>query len=125
LLLVWFDGLARFAFSLIDRFRMPNVPTDNRLENLSSNSGFLDRRALLKTAALMVAGAGTSVSLIAADSKQTAAVRTVLGPVAAKPLGVTLMHEHAPIVEWSELYEAPPDRSEPVREVILTDGFLP
>ena len=32
-------------------------------------------------------------------------VQTVLGPVAPEKLGATLMHEHAPIVDWSELYE--------------------
>lgn len=35
------------------------------------------------------------------------AVRTVLGPVAPEEIGATLMHEHAPSVDWSELYEVP------------------
>jgi phosphotriesterase-related protein len=35
------------------------------------------------------------------------AVRTVLGPVSPEQIGVTLMHEHAPTVDWSELYETP------------------
>lgn len=57
-----------------------------------------------------------------ANANQKAAtpmVRTVLGPVAAEKLGIVLMHEHAPIVDWSELYEAEPAPIEPVREKLL------
>jgi predicted metal-dependent phosphotriesterase family hydrolase len=46
-------------------------------------------------------------------------VRTVLGPVAPEQLGVTLMHEHAPLVDWSELFETPPADIGPVREQLL------
>jgi predicted metal-dependent phosphotriesterase family hydrolase len=35
-------------------------------------------------------------------------VQTVLGPISPDELGVTLMHEHAPIIDWSELYGQPP-----------------
>src|SRR5262249_47659391 len=45
--------------------------------------------------------------------------RTVLGPVPPEKLGVVLMHEHAPIVDWSELYETDPAPIEPVREKLL------
>ncbi|MGE5193771.1 MAG: phosphotriesterase [Deltaproteobacteria bacterium] len=48
-------------------------------------------------------------------------VHTVLGPVAPEKLGVTLMHEHAPIVDWSELYETTPAPLAPVREKILVE----
>lgn len=48
-------------------------------------------------------------------------VRTVLGPVAPEKLGVTLMHEHAPLVDWSELYETTPAPLAPVREKLLND----
>jgi phosphotriesterase-related protein len=46
-------------------------------------------------------------------------VRTVLGPVPADKLGATLMHEHAPLVDWSELFETPPADIAPVRERLL------
>ena len=34
-------------------------------------------------------------------------VQTVLGPISPDDLGVTLMHEHAPVIDWSELYGHP------------------
>ena len=51
-----------------------------------------------------------------ADSKS---VQTVLGPVSAEKLGVALMHEHAPIVDWSELYETEPAPLGDAREKML------
>jgi phosphotriesterase-related protein len=73
----------------------------------------VSRRTFLGQAA--AAGAGpllASAWAVARESKSAAvssgpAVRTVLGPVAPEKLGVTLMHEHAPLVDWSELYAAP------------------
>ncbi len=47
------------------------------------------------------------------------AVQTVLGPVAPERLGVTLMHEHAPSVDWSELYATPAAPLGPLRERML------
>jgi phosphotriesterase-related protein len=47
------------------------------------------------------------------------AVQTVLGRVAAEKLGAALMHEHAPIVDWSELFETEPAPIAPVREKLL------
>ncbi len=55
------------------------------------------------------------------DAAQPPAVQTVLGPVAPEKLGVTLMHEHAPIVDWSELYETAPAPVAPVREKLIAD----
>ena len=46
-------------------------------------------------------------------------VRTVLGSVAPDKLGVTLMHEHAPLVDWSELFETEPGPLERVRKTML------
>lgn len=46
-------------------------------------------------------------------------VRTVLGPVAAEKLGAVLMHEHAPVVDWSELFETQPAPIAPVRDKLL------
>lgn len=47
-------------------------------------------------------------------------VRTVLGPIAPEKLGAVLMHEHAPIVDWSELYETEPAPIEPVRQKLIS-----
>ena len=33
--------------------------------------------------------------------------QTVLGPVSPDALGVTLMHEHGPVIDWSALYDQP------------------
>jgi len=55
----------------------------------------------------------------AARRPESARVQTVLGPVDPAKLGVTLMHEHAPIVDWSELFETQPAPVEPVREKLL------
>ena len=76
------------------------------------------RRAILK------ASAGAALGLAAidrafADEPGRPMVRTVLGPVSPEKLGVTLMHEHAPIVDWSELYETLPAPVAPVREKMI------
>jgi phosphotriesterase-related protein len=35
-------------------------------------------------------------------------VQTVLGPISPDELGVTFMHEHCPVIDWSEFYGQPP-----------------
>src|SRR5262245_4811878 len=40
-------------------------------------------------------------------AQPSATIRTVLGPIEPARIGCTLMHEHAPLVDWSELYETP------------------
>jgi len=68
----------------------------------------IDRRTFLAGAALTVGTGLLNKARTAADEpKNQAMVRTVLGPVSKEKLGCTLMHEHAPIVDWSELYETP------------------
>ncbi len=99
---------------------MTNLPldTDHRARGL-------DRRTLLlQAAALAAVGiSGGSLDAAAKNFKQTAksgpSIRTVLGPVPAAKLGVALMHEHAPVVDWSELYEVPPAPIAPLREQML------
>ena len=74
--------------------------------NPSGEERLSRRRFLESTAVSAAAGLCLTVPVSAAKPRRTkAAVRTVLGPVAPETLGVTLMHEHAPIVDWSELYE--------------------
>lgn len=67
--------------------------------------------------ALRVRAGGSSEARGAAAAKP--AVHTVLGPVDPERLGATLMHEHAPVVDWSELYETPAASVEPRREQML------
>ena len=52
---------------------------------------------------------------------RAAAVQTVLGPVDPEGLGATLMHEHAPSVDWSELYATPAAPLGPLRERMLAE----
>ena len=77
----------------------------------------ISRRSVLQ------ASAATAIGLIAtplpSQEKPAPMVHTVLGPVAPDKLGATLMHEHAPIVDWSELYETTPAPVAPVREKML------
>jgi phosphotriesterase-related protein len=93
------------------------------MTNFNHSSDFTRRSFLARTAATVTA---TSVLAklhdVSAAEKQKSRpmVRTVLGPVAAEKIGVTLMHEHAPIVDWSELFETPPAPIEPVREKLIS-----
>lgn len=81
----------------------------------------IDRRTLLRQGAALCAAGLTTGRLSAGETSKTTGktVRTVLGPVAAEKLGVTLMHEHAPIVDWSELYEAPVGPIETIRKTMI------
>lgn len=68
----------------------------------------LSRRRMLKRS-LRVVGAGLfarswTQSAPAQNTAPRPMVRTVLGPVPPEKLGVTLMHEHAPVVDHSELF---------------------
>lgn len=40
-------------------------------------------------------------------SKGALKVQTVLGPISPDELGVTFMHEHGPVIDWSALYDQP------------------
>src|SRR5437764_583482 len=92
-------------------------------ERLDSSNIPVSRRAMLRQSANTLAClAGCALSMRRAFSKDADAqplVHTVLGSVAPDKLGVTLMHEHAPIVDWSELYETAPAPLAPVREKLL------
>jgi predicted metal-dependent phosphotriesterase family hydrolase len=75
----------------------------------------------------MLVGSASAVAFFAASSRRAAvaqdnpaaAARTVLGPVSPTDLGVALMHEHAPTVDWSELYETQPAPFGAVRDQML------
>jgi phosphotriesterase-related protein len=50
-------------------------------------------------------------------------VQTVLGPIAPDELGVTFMHEHAPVIDWSALYDQPMAPVEGAfREKVIADS---
>ncbi len=87
-----------------------------------SNELFSRRRMLKASGGALVGLSGTLLlagRTFAGDSDPKRMVHTVLGPVVPEKLGATLMHEHAPIVDWSELYETKPAPVEPVREKML------
>ena len=77
------------------------------------------RRSFLKHAT-----AGSFVGLTAGRCFSKPAIKkpvvqTVLGPIVPEKLGAVLMHEHAPIVDWSELYETEPAPVAPIRKKML------
>ena len=79
-------------------------------------SGPLSRRQFLQASTLAATATAITAS---ARPKSGPKVRTVLGPVDASELGVTLMHEHAPAIDWAELYEIDPAPIAPVRKQML------
>lgn len=79
----------------------------------TSSPDFIQRRRFLQKSATATLAGITGLNLLGGRSsahqkKSQRAVQTVLGRVASDKLGVTLMHEHAPVVDWSELYETTP-----------------
>ncbi|MFP6704281.1 MAG: twin-arginine translocation signal domain-containing protein [Planctomycetaceae bacterium] len=89
--------------------------------NLRNSTNTLSRRQFLQTAAVTATTAAAVTATTAATTKPKSGpkVRTVLGPVDASELGVTLMHEHAPAIDWAELYEIDPAPIDPVRQHML------
>ncbi len=96
------------------------------------SASFLDRSNLSRRQFLAgsAVAAWTALQLGACRpperSGRAAAVQTVLGPVDPEDLGATLMHEHAPTVDWSELYATPAAPLGSLRERMLaeTAGML-
>ena len=75
--------------------------------------GPVERRRFLQHAATSALAGLTGLPWLGSQAKakppkSQPAVHTVLGPVSPEKIGVTLMHEHAPIVDWSELFETQP-----------------
>ncbi|MAT14984.1 MAG: hypothetical protein CMJ46_06910 [Planctomyces sp.] len=86
----------------------------------------LSRRDCLKQMAITSAGATLLPAFFsgmrpARAAEPVANAQTVLGPVPVDQLGMTLMHEHAPTVDWSELYEKTPGDLDGIREEMLTN----
>lgn len=85
----------------------------------------LSRREMLEVSARAALSATVCAGLpVRAVSKDAVApmVRTVLGPIPAEKLGATLMHEHAPVVDRSELFGTPAAPIAPVREKFLDES---
>src|SRR5262245_53500971 len=77
--------------------------------NFRVSSRSVSRRTMLQQSAAALAGSVLCVrNGFSKEADSHPAVHTVLGPVAPDKLGATLMHEHAPLVDWSELYETQP-----------------
>ena len=98
------------------------VRVDRRIRSIAAARP-PDRRAFLRMTAASLAGGLGALKIGASDdfpSRGKGTVRTVLGDVSPGQLGATLMHEHAPLVDWSELYENPPAPITAQREKMLT-----
>ena len=80
------------------------------------NSPLLKRRSFLQTLSVSLGGMlsqesygdNRSRSIPGASTllsrTQSPKIHTVLGPIDPAQLGATLMHEHAPLIDWSELH---------------------
>ena len=111
----------------IRRVRIPShqvgLETGEAMESIPfADRSNLSRRQFLAGSAV---AAWTALQLGACSqpkkSGRAAAVQTVLGPVDPQGLGATLMHEHAPSVDWSELYATPAAPLGPFRERMLAE----
>ena len=76
----------------------------------------MTRRDFVKTSSALAVMTTLGESLVehtqiaqaqTSDNGEGPKVQTVLGPISPDDLGVTLMHEHAPVIDWSELYGHP------------------
>ena len=90
-----------------------------------------DRRRFFRDGSILAACSaagltGLTVRASARENNSGPMVHSVLGPVAPDQLGVTLMHEHAPLIDWSELYDTPAAPFQDIQERMLdhTAGFL-
>lgn len=90
---------------------------------LTPSAAHIPRREFLRQSATGFAALSAfaaQADLYGAPPAVPGMVRTVLGPIRPDKLGSTLMHEHVPIVDWSELYEAEPGPLDPVRAEMLS-----
>ena len=82
------------------------------------------RRTFVQGAAALAVGhvVGRSALAVEDQGKPGPKVRTVLGPVDPESIGVALMHEHAPVVDWSELYETSAADLSPLRRQMVEEN---
>ena len=80
----------------------------------------IDRRKFLAASSALAVTAWTGRgSAQPKNGPRKPVVHTVLGEIPPEKLGLTLMHEHAPTVDWSELYETPAASVSPLRQKML------
>lgn len=90
------------------------------MQTLRATEADLTRRHFLQCAGGALAACGSAGRLAAGgENSSKLTVRTVLGPVVPQKVGAVLMHEHAPVVDWSELFETEPAPIAPVRNKLL------
>ena len=86
------------------------------MDAVDNRSSDMTRRDFVKTSSALAVMATLGESLVehtqvaraqTSDDAEGPKVQTVLGPISPDDLGVTLMHEHAPVFDWSELYGHP------------------
>lgn len=90
-----------------------------RREFLKKSTAIAAATAVFGAESKVLAG---QVSAKTEKSPLTPKVWTVLGPIDPDDLGLTLMHEHAAIVDWSELYETPAAPFDGLRDRMLSDA---
>jgi phosphotriesterase-related protein len=99
--------------------QLPTISQKGVPMNLhESNSSHINRRNFFKQSSALAISLTTlgdtllqSVKVASAaqtpQAKGFPKVQTVLGPISPDELGVTFMHEHGPVIDWSELYGQP------------------
>lgn len=88
--------------------------------HVTQRQGFSRREFCNQVLSGVAFGTASTIAVANGATAEKRNVQTVLGPVAPNKLGVTLMHEHAPIIDWSELYEVPAAPIAPIREESLS-----
>lgn len=86
------------------------------MDTVNDSNSEMTRRDFVKNTSALAVVTGLGGALVersqvahaqTSESGNGAKVQTVLGPISPDDLGVTLMHEHAPVIDWSELYGHP------------------
>ena len=110
------------ARDIMDNLKFPLASQAQDLK-VSSKAPSSRRSFLQRSTGFLLGGLYSArLEASAASAPSQAKVRTVLGAVSPEALGVTLMHEHAPVIDWSELYEAPPAPLTRIREKVLAES---
>ena len=86
------------------------------MDAVNDSNSEMTRRDFVKTTSTLAVATSLGGALMGhaqvaraetSESGNGPQVQTVLGPISPDDLGVTLMHEHAPVIDWSELYGHP------------------
>lgn len=90
---------------------------------MMTRAPLIPRRQALKNLAAGAALSWPARALFAqSPSPGGTKVRTVLGDVSAEALGATLMHEHAVLIDWSELFNNPAADYSQLKDQMLADA---